>query len=548
MPVSPSTELQERIPKAPTVDNRSVLSSFEVFACPPGDDRHIQIVRPFAVLSKSTYSAPVTPPIGPAYLAAVLEAAGYTVGIIDAIGEDLMNIRTSPCGSYNLQGLGADEILERIPSNTKVIGVSMMFSQEWVEHRKFIQEIRQVHPEATIVAGGEHPTALPEYVLKDCPEIDYVVSGEGDLTFLELCHCIFTDRNPQTVSGVTFNDKDFGYVANGLSQRLMNIDEIPRPSWHLLPVENYFIDNWTMGIAMGRNMPILGTRGCPYQCTFCSNPTMWTTRYKMRSPQNVVDEIEFMIEEYAANSIDFFDLTAIVKKEWILDYCNEIKKRGIDIIWQLPSGTRSEALDTETLQAIYDTGCKYLVYAPESGSQETLDLIKKKLKLPRLISSVREAVKIGHTVKVNFIIGFPHESFGNIVQTIWCTLKFAWIGVDDCNIAIFTPYPGSEIYNDLRKKGRIGELSDDYFKSLIVQFDFTVAEAYCERVSATLLVLMRMLGQSLFYLTAYTCHPSRLWRLLRNIRKERFQASNLFEQRISDFGVRRKLSRMLAEK
>jgi anaerobic magnesium-protoporphyrin IX monomethyl ester cyclase len=172
-----------------------------------------------------------------------------------------------------------------------------------------------------------------------------------------------------------------------------------------------------------------------------------------------------------------------------------------------------------------------------------LDVIKKKLKLPRLIHSVREAVKVGHTVKVNFIIGFPHEGFGNIFQTLWCVLKFACIGVHDCNIAIFTPYPGSELYNDLRGRDKIGKPSDNYFRSLIVQFDFTVATAYCERVSAKMLVIMRTLGQSMFYLVSYISHPSRILKLILNIRKERFQASNLFEQRISDFNMRRKMAR-----
>ena len=139
-----------------------------------------------------------------------------------------------------------------------------------------------------------------------------------------------------------------------------------------------------MGISSGRNMPILGTRGCPYQCTFCSNPTMWTTRYTMRDPKDVVDEVESLVKNHAARSIEFFDLTAIVKKDWIIAFCNELKARKLNVSWQLPSGTRSEALDDETLLAIYETNCRLLVYAPESGSPETLRIIKKNLKLDRL--------------------------------------------------------------------------------------------------------------------------------------------------------------------
>src|SRR6185436_14108150 len=100
----------------------------------------------------------------------------------------------------------------------------------------------------------------------------------------------------------------------------------------------------------------------------CSSPAMWTTRYKLRSVDEVISEIEWLIEKYQANSIDFFDLTAIVKKDWIMEFCAKLKARGVSVVWQLPSGTRSEALDPEALQAIYDAQCRYLVYAPESGS------------------------------------------------------------------------------------------------------------------------------------------------------------------------------------
>ena len=329
------------------LDSRHVGDLLARFAAPAGGAGTVQIVRPFAVISRTTYSAPITLPIGPAYLAATLEKAGYSVGIIDAIGEGIYQIVRSRCGDYNLQGLSTNEIIARIKPETRVLGVSMMFSQEWLEHRSFIRAVRQAFPKLTIVAGGEHPTAVPEHVLRDCPEIDYLVAGEGELTFLELVHGIMHGRDIGGIPGVSFIDRAGQFVATGLSRRIVDIDNLPPPAWHLCNVENYFIDNWTMGIAMGHNMPILATRGCPYQCTFCSNPTMWTTRYKMRDVGRVVDEIEFLIKQYKANSIDFFDLTAIVKKEWIIAFCKELKRRNINIAWQLPSGTRSEALDRE---------------------------------------------------------------------------------------------------------------------------------------------------------------------------------------------------------
>jgi radical SAM superfamily enzyme YgiQ (UPF0313 family) len=522
------------------LDNRSIYSTFDEYAAPSGNRGPIGIVRPFAVLSKTTYSAPVTPPIGPAYLAAVLKRAGYDVSIVDAVGADIYRITRSPCNRFNFQGLLTEDIISRLDQNVRIVGVSLMFSQEWIEHRSLIRAIRAARPQAVIVAGGEHSTAMPEYILRDCPEINYIVAGEGEITFLELCHAILLGKSPDQIGGIAFIDDNGRYIQNGLSGRISSIDELPQPAWDLCPVENYFIDNWTMGIAMGRNMPILATRGCPYQCTFCSNPTMWTTRYLMRSPTDVVDEIEHLIEDYQANSIDFFDLTAIVKRDWIIEFCRILSERNICVAWQLPSGTRSEALDEQTLRAIYDAGCRYLVYAPESGSEETLRHIKKKLRLSRLLDSVRTALSIGHTVKVNFIIGFPHERLKNVFETLFLVCRLAIAGCSDCNIAMFAPYPGSELFNQLRSAGTIPELNDDYFRGLILQFDFTVSKSYTPHITGWQLVALRMTGSGLFYILSYGLRPARFVRLLRGLLRGNFQPSNLFEQRISDVLARRR--------
>ena len=389
------------------LNSMSVADALAAF--PAGAAEKVQILRPFAVYSARAYSTPLTVPIGPAYLAATLEAAGYDVGFIDGIGEGIRNVRRSADGQLKYQGLSQAEIVGRIAPGTRVLGVSMMFSQDWVQNRELIMAIKAAHPHILIVAGGEHPTAMPEYTLRDCPAIDCIVKGEGELILLELLHRHFCGQNFNDLPGVCFLDDGGQFVDNGLGRRVADFANLPRPAWHLCNIENFFTGLWTHGIAFGRNILIMATRGCPYQCSFCSSPRMWTTRYLMRPPGDVVDEIEFLVAKYDVNSFDFADLTAIVKKEWILEFCQELKRRDINIVWQLPSGTRSEALDEETVKAIHEAGCKLLTYAPESGSRESLALIKKKLSLGNLTRSLRHAVKVGHTVKINLIIAFPHE-------------------------------------------------------------------------------------------------------------------------------------------
>jgi len=529
------------------LDPRHMDSTLSTLKAPENDNRVVTLLRPFAVIAKTSYSNPVTLPLGLAYVGGVLDKAGYKTKIIDATGEqDTVKIRRSNDNLYNIQGLTPEEILDKIDPNTFIFGISLMFSAEWFAHRSLIESIKKKFPNLIIIAGGEHATAIPEYTLRNCPSIDYIIKGEGEFSMLEFSFNMFNKKSVSKIPGICFLNEENTYVDNGSSKRIEHIDELPRPAWHLLKPENYFTDAFTIGLAKGKlkNMPILATRGCPYQCTFCSSPTMWTTRYIMRKPSEIVDEIEWLIKKYHANDFEFFDLTAVIKKIWIIEFCNELKKRKINnITWQLPVGTRSEALDEETLQALYDTGCAYICYAPESGSEKSLKLIKKRVKLDRLIDSIKSAVKVGHTVKLNFIIGFPHETLMDCLKTvifgIYCSLRF---GIYDVNYAMFSPYPGSELFEKLKNEKKIN-MDDDYFKKLMAYMDVTQAHSYCENVSGKTISILRFLGFSLSYISIYISRPTRIYKLFKNFFQKKFSPSNLFEQRVYDFYTRIKLNK-----
>lgn len=540
-----SAEQKARRPVMRSVNSMTVAEALRLFAAPEPDFK-VQIVKPFACFSANAYSTATTLPLGPAYLAAVVEAAGYAVDLIDGLGEGILNITLSDCGQFKFQGLTVAQIIDRLDPDVRVIGVSVMWSQNWVQNRELIEAIRRARPNAVIVVGGEHVTALPELTLRDCRSIDIAVTGEGELTFLELIHRVATATSLDDLEGTCHLDGE-QMVDNGVGRRLGDFENLPRPAWHLCPVENYFTGMWSMGIGYGRNMIVLATRGCPYQCTFCSNPVMWTTRYLMRPPADVVDEIEWLVTTYKANSIDFADLTAIVKKEWVLEFCAELKRRNLNITWQLPSGTRSEALDDETVRTIHEAGCKFLVYAPESGSQDTLDKIKKKIKLPNIVRSLKSAVSAGHTTKTCMIIGFPHESRKHVFQSMLFAARLGILGVDDCNISPFTPYPGSELFNELRDEGVIPELNDAYFNSLVTQFDFVTGIAYCKNVPGWEIAIYRFVGMVVFYALSYLCHPRRIWRVIKGVATGDFHPRSLAEQRVCDYFGRRRLEKMKAD-
>jgi anaerobic magnesium-protoporphyrin IX monomethyl ester cyclase len=519
-------------------ETRRMAEVYKDFSAQEKEDRYIQLLHPCSVTSKSSHSGAIIPPMSLAYLASTLRGAGYPVKIIEAQGDAVFNFRLSECGRYNIQGLTTEEIFERIDPETHVLGISLLFSYEWLVQRELIKAIKVKFPQIIIVAGGEHPTALPEYVLRDCPEIDFVVSGEGEFTFLQLVSSLFYSKEFQSIPGVSFVNEEDQFISNGLSNRIAHVDDIPRPAWDLCKVENYFQPNWSMGISSGRNMPINATRGCPYQCTFCSSPTMWTTRYIMRNPVEVADEFENLVKKYGANNIDFVDLTAIVRKDWTLAFCDELKRRNLKTFWQLPSGTRSEALDEEVLQALYDTGCRLITYAPESASEETLRQIKKKVKIDRLVKSIRTANKIGHTTKVNIVIGFPDDTLTSILKSAWFVFKMAIYGSEDCVITKFSPYPGSELYRRLRNENKIPPPDDNYIHSLAGFMDFTKTESYCTHVGGKTLTFITVTMHAFFYSVAYLTHPKRIIRAIRNLAKKRFEPSNVFEQRLYDVYMR----------
>lgn len=493
----------------------------------------ILLIRPPSVFSRSSYSAPVTMPLSIAYLASSLLKSGREVDVIDALGEGLDDIRTSYSAQVQYRGLAAEAIVERITRRPDAVGVTAMFSQDWPHIESIILAISAKFPGVPIILGGEHATAAGEYVLRSCPAVTHAALGEGEDTIVDYAEWLEGKKKLEDVGGLQYLGPGGELVTNPERPRIRAVDEIPWPAWELFNLEPYFAAGEGHGVERGRSMPILATRGCPYQCTFCSNPAMWTTRYVMREVSDVLDEIEHYLVKYRAKNIDFYDLTAIIKKDWILKFCAEVKRRGLKFTWQLPSGTRSEALDREVLAQMAGTGCMNMTYAPESGSMRTLVDIKKKIALPRLIDSIRGALAAGIFVKCNLIIGFPKETRWDVYQTLWLAVKFAWIGVDDTGLYVFSPYPGSELYRYLIKTGAIKTMDRAYFESLMSFMNLKAEHAYCEGIGARELAWYRVIGMGLVYALSYLLHPGRAWRTVKNYRARR--SDTVFEERL--FGL-----------
>ena len=186
-------------------------------------------------------------------------------------------------------GLSTQQILQHLASkNFNVLFVSLMFSHDWPMSKSIIQTIKKKYPNVLLVCGGEHISASPEFCMKDCPEIDICVLGEGEETSVDLLKTFEQKKSLSGVNGIVFrSNKEI--IRNPKRPRINKLDNISWPAWDLFPLENYLSNGFGYGVNSGRSMPMLISRGCPYQCTFCSSPQMWTTKWQARNVECVLD-------------------------------------------------------------------------------------------------------------------------------------------------------------------------------------------------------------------------------------------------------------------
>ncbi len=472
---------------------------------PPG-------IKTFSSIQMQTPNAP----IGIAYIAAVLKQEGIAYKVIDAVGEGMDTITAYPARPDMLmQGLTYDQIIDRIPENSDIIGFTCMFSTLWPITREIIQKARERFPNALLVLGGEHGTAVVEVSLRTAP-LDMICLGEGIETVVSIVEGYRKDPKSRAhwpeIKGIAYLGADGAVVNTGLSARKRDVDAIPTPDWESVPVREYIDRHQINGANLGRSMQLLATWGCPYQCTFCSNPAMWTQRWIPRSPKLVADEMELYKNKYNVTNFDFQDLTAMVRRSWVLEFAQELIDRKLNVTWQLPSGTRAEVFDEEVAKALYNSGLRLLSFAPESGSEYMLKLIKKQVNIPKMLGAMKIAIDSGLKLSCFIVIGFPGETRETIKDTMRLVRKMAVLGVHDVAVTKFVPYPGSQLFRELQEQGKL-KLDDDFF---IMPMDFYTSKApsFVEGMSSRYMFWTMYWMFLNFYAISFSLRPWRFFTAL----------------------------------
>lgn len=395
----------------------------------------VVLINPFPENAYGINEATIEPPLGLGYIAAVLEKANCEVQIIDA------NVLRMPAS-------GVVDLVDKVRPD--IVGISTNIVT-CLSSFNLVKLLHKRLNKSQIIMGGPYPTSLPEYNLRNS-DARAVVIGEGEQTAKEIVENIRQDRHPyKSVPGVAFKE-DSHIIKNEPRRLIEDIDRISFPAYHLFPD----IGRYKSRARQKPVASIITSRGCPYQCVYC-NKGVFGSRIRMRSAENVMEEIDYFVKKYKVRQIDILDdnFTANVNRaERIFDLLIE---RRYNLSINIQNGVRADGLNQSLIKKMRRAGVFKLGFGVESGDENILKLIKKNLDLEQVIKATGWAKKEGITVYGNFMIGLPGDTAESMEKTIDFSIK---MNPDVANFMITIPFPGTEIYEWVSEKGRF--LIDTY--------------------------------------------------------------------------------------
>ncbi len=366
----------------------------------------------------------ISPPINLMYLGGALEKASYDVRIIDD----------------DLQQLGYEKICKLASTlDPHLVGITATTPniKNALEYAKLMKRLL---PNSLTVIGGPHTTFMPIETLKTCPSLDAVVIGEGEETMIELASEGSNERLSE-IKGIAYRDRNNNNIKiNPPRPLIKDLDSIPFPARHLVPFESY-------KTTQEKSSDMITSRGCIFSCKYCSSSLIMGRKFRTRSPENVVDEIEHLIDKYKLENIAFMDDTFMLNRRRANAIADEIQNRGLDI--GFVASSRVDMVNQKLLEKLKKSGLTTLYYGVESGSQRILDLMKKGITLKQAEDAVKSAKDAGLEVLTSFILGFPGETREEMDKTIDFSIK---LNADYSQYSILTPFPGTPIYRELKKK------------------------------------------------------------------------------------------------
>jgi len=387
----------------------------------------VLLINPFYPISETP-----SPPLGLSYLAGALSAADVEVKILDLV--------VFPYSRSRLQ----DFIKMFKPQMAGLTAVTMTFDNAM----GVIKDIKGIDPEIMTVMGGPHISFCARETLGDYPELDVAVIGEGERTVVELCRTANNGLDLENVSGIAYRrGTDIYFTA--LREPIENLDELPLPDRGLLPLGRY----------RALNMPISMTtsRGCPFKCIFCVGRKMVGARVRYRSPEKVVDELQYL-NTLNFHQINIADDLFTANKNHCLGVCNEIINRELKLSWT--SFARVDTVSDDVLGKMKAAGCNAVSFGIESANPQILKSIKKGITLDQVEAAVGMCKQAGITPYASFILGLPGETPETIKETMDFGKRLKRLGLA-FGFHLLAPFPGTEVRQQSDQYG-IRILTDDW--------------------------------------------------------------------------------------
>lgn len=365
-------------------------------------------------------------PIYQAYLAALMMREGLEVGVIDAT-LDLLDIPA---------------FIRRLRLEKAAICVVETSTPSFPFDLRTMRAIKE-DLGIPVIAIGPHATIFHRELLAEYPCIDYIARGEYEATVTELVKRLRNGGDPRGVRGVSWR-RDGAAVANEDRPPIEDLDGLPWPARDLYRWDRYHEPSH---LALPW-ITMITSRGCPYRCTYCLWPqVMYGTKFRARSAENVANEMEYCIRRYAPGEIFFDDDTFTIGKRRVLEICDEILRRGIDVVWSCMG--RVDTVDEEMLSRMRRAGCRKIKFGVETGSPVIMKTIRKGIDLARVPGAFETAKRCGLEVHGTFMIGLPGESAETVQETVALAKR---LPNDSLQFSIATPFPGTEFFDYCKQR------------------------------------------------------------------------------------------------
>jgi len=393
----------------------------------------------------------VTQPLGLMYIASsLLREKKHEVTIIDMIADNL----------------SVKETCKNIEKGSPpMVGLSVLSVEASIMHL-MAKKIKKISPEITVMVGGPHASSDPKSILSD-ENIDFLVLGEGEETMKELLKALDHGNPLSEVRGIAYR-KNGEIVFTPPRPFIEDLDALPFPAWELIKVERYFdLPTFNIFYASKRYMSIFTSRGCPYHCTYCHN--IFGKRFRVRSPENVFQEIEYLYKRYQIREFQIVDDSFNVNKERAKKICDLIIRSGLKIFLTFPNGLRGDIMDQELLLKLKQAGTYKITYAIETASPRLQKLLRKNINLPKLQDTITLTNKLDMLTHGFFMVGFPTETKDELQLTIDYAQKSK---LNTLGLHVLTPFPGTEIYNQILKMGE-SNVTNDSLDYTIIKSNFS---------------------------------------------------------------------------